>query len=345
MSNPKDFNVRDTLKAIKDFILGRHESQIERSKELGIRHGKSNEPKPKEPVRIYIEPIISFYGVLWSDVKLMLGDLRNDLDSIIEWLKERADQLNKKIGKIEQEIITLEDQLLEHKANFPWALFVLLSVCLCGVLAAEVFYNAKVFSLLRQNLLVTSLLAIGISCGMAIVFRERNKYLKAATTKAQKAIIIAIWVGGFTTLFVLLGLYRNEYVQAAGNDATEFSVLLFVLINWILLIAADFLLARMPNTALIKAVFAKRSVVRKIRKLQAEMWDLQKELESVLTRLAAYERDLINLPQEEHNFEKITLHSMKQSVAEFMSENKKQRTDGECALGSYDYDDNPLRLE
>lgn len=329
---------REKFRDIEQEVQAKHHALNTEAKEKGQYFGKQNLPTHAEPINNYVRPIIEGYRIIYQEAKRAMERVTGEVEAAIDQLDDQIVQWKDKVKVIVHDISMLEKQLTVDNSNYPWRIFPLVLIGALFMVSAETGFNGVSFQIFGQNLFVSIIMAVGVSVALVLLFHGFKKSLTWAKTQAQRWAIIAGWIVFYTVVFYFLAELRQMYLVANGEEH-NISKLMFILVNWLMLLATAFLLSKFPSWQAIQARMARKPIERKIKKKIEEKERVEKELSEKLTQLKALERDRANAPKYDDGTRDLIGVMARKTVSDFLHENIQYRSDGNSSFGSFDAKD------
>ncbi len=329
---------REKLKKVEKDIQEKHEDLNQEAKSQGAHFGRQNLPQKDEPINNYLRPVIEGYRVVFQEAKRAVEGISGEIETALDQLDDQIEQWQGKVKKALHEKSLLVKEFPKDKSNYPWKIFPLVLFGIIFMVGAETGFNGVAFQVLGQNLLISILMAIGVSVGIVLLFHFFKRSLAWGTTPLQKHLIILGWIVFYTALFYLLAELRQEYL-AANGESHNIPKLMFVAVNWLMLLATAFILQWFPSRDAIQALMKRKPLERQIAIKENELKRLEQELSEKKTQKKILERDMLNMPKYENSTRALLSVMARKSVSDFLHENLQYRSDGNSSFGAFDTED------
>lgn len=329
---------KDRLEEIEQNIQEKHEDLNKEAKDKGSYFGKQNLPGSKEPINNYVRPVIEGYRVVFQEAKRAIEKVSATVETSIDQLDDQITQWAEKAKTVHHEIGILEKQLPSDKSDYPWQIFPLVLLGAIFMIAAETGFNGVSFQVLGQSFLVSIVMAIGVSVAIVLLFHGFKKTLMWAKNPLQRWLIITGWIVFYTIVFYFLAALRQEYLEASGGNH-EVSKLMFIIVNWLMLLATAFVLSKFPSWEAIQMKLKRSPIEKKLKEKRKEKERLDRELSEKKTQYRMLERDFQNMPKYEEGLRDLLGVMARKTVSDFLHENIQYRSDGNSNFGSFDPND------
>ncbi|MCF8459620.1 MAG: hypothetical protein K9G46_02765 [Flavobacteriales bacterium] len=327
-----------TLDALEQEVQRKHTQLNHDSKDKGRFFGKQNLPLAKDSLNHYIHFIIEGYRVIYQESKRDLDKVSGEIDSAIEQLDERISQSIDKSHQLTHKLAILDKELPHDSSDYPWKVFPFVLLAVLFMLAAETGFNGMAFQIFGQNLLFSMIMAVGVSAAIMLLFHGYRKTLSIAKTSAQRWLIILGWAVFYTIVFYFLAHLRMDYLKATGSTE-EISTVMFILVNWLLLLATGYVLTKCPTWEAVKHKVRQMKMEKAIADTNREKTETDTELAEMQTHRKALMKDYENMPKREKSMRDWIHSLLRQSVSDFLHENIQYRSDGNSTFSSFDVND------
>ncbi|MCF8278218.1 MAG: hypothetical protein K9J17_15935 [Flavobacteriales bacterium] len=334
-------NGKSQLEAIEQEIHRKHTRLNDESKDKGRFFGRQNVPLPKQPINHYIRFIVEGYKVIFQEAKRDIEKISSDMDSTIEQLDDRISQFTEVSRHLTYNLAILDKELPKDTTGYPWSFLPYAIVAVIFMLAAETGFNGVAFQIFGQSLFFSVIMAVGVSASIMLLFHGYRKTLALAKTPATRWLIILGWVVFYTVVFYFLAQLRMDYLKAV-DSAEEISPVMFILVNWLLLLATGYVLSKFPTWEALKVKLTRKQMEKNIADKARQKAETERELAEMQTYRRAVSIDYGNMPKYETNMRDWINSLARQSVSDFLHENIQYRTDGNSSFGNFDVDD-PLQ--
>lgn len=259
--------------------------------EVAIKKGKyfasKNLPAPTgDTLANYTNEYKAFCEKLDADINTILQvevHLANG-SMLKKQLEEKQVKLEAEEQTISNAIRSEEFGLNGHNPNVIEKQRRLAIIFLAVLFLSELFFNAKAFQVIGDNLLVGLIMSIGLSFAVVLFAHYSSQLFKEAQTKQRR---IGILIGTFiiaSLVFIALAWMRSSFAQTNGVTINPW---LFYMVN-LLLFAVAWLISyfKFPGKEEIKNNQKLVDIANKIKDLKNRLEKIKQEIESIPVELA-----------------------------------------------------------
>ena len=250
-----------------------HKGKQDGLKNFPPLHGEGHEP--------FTDPITGRYKALkaWCDAKLQPSlhiELGAAKRAFIEKQNKKKDEIiNELLGKI----AVAESQLEESFPMLDILLFTLAITASVGIIGGEWVNLSRSLQVLGGNLFMSHILGMGVTLAIATVAEFSPMWIATLESKLAKFLASLSILAGMTTVFVGLGILRDEMMGRLYHT-TDNHLAYFVAMN-MLLFGALFFISRfiiVPSLDSIKQAFLDIRARWRINRMRRKSDKLDKQI-------------------------------------------------------------------
>lgn len=268
-----------------DGFIRDQNKQLQEQVRAKARHfAKRNQPASVgDNLEHYIGECRSGYEKLTSDVfeRLLPATHYNEAKVETDYYREKDDRLSQEI-----EILELENQndTLElgdyDPGNIPQRIKWMLIITTI-ILIGEILLNIKAFQVMGDNLLVSFLIAVGVSLAVSIFSHLAPMLYKEAKTKMRRRLIVVITLFSATAFFYAIAMLRSAYFASNGTTVSPWYFVVFNLLIFIVSALLSYFF--LPTWPEIKYYWHCKKITDKIQKRLSEIKERTDQKEDIRT--------------------------------------------------------------
>lgn len=331
-------NYIENINAIEREAMATHEANQKDAVKNARSFGWANKPKPAEAINPYVRPYIESYGLSFQRIKKELSKLLFEIEHELALCRSAISQLIEKRTSLEKQITEGKSNLTTLVVNFTWLSVLKLYVIEFLLLIAETAFNGFAFQIFGGSLIFSLFISAGITIAIVLLYHVFQLTLAYAKTTPLKAAILVSWVLFITLFFYYLATFRNMYLQQ-NNLPNEISTVAFIVVNWVLLIAAGYVFSKFPSRKERRDKKEYNRVMKELKGLQVAHTKLMTELNAAETEEKLLVSDRNKITSHDLELEKWISGLMRSTLSIFISENISARSDGHSQLNTFDQND------
>ena len=325
--------MQEKLEDFAEHVKAERENINASAAQKGKDLGSDNLPKKGSPIGHHIGTVLEDCRELYLKGIRTLEEIHSHLDSAINQLLEQVEQKTEEIEKVVHKIKQLKNDLPVDSTSYPWRIFKYVLGGILFILFGEVGFNGLAFQVIGGSLIANVFMALAVSMAIVLLVHTFQWTLGFAKKRWQLVVIILSWVVFYTSVFIFLAQLRVSYLEAT-ESGRNISPVMFVVVNWLLLLGAGVLMRLLPTWGALQTRLNRKDKDKEITKLEKLLTQLQKERDDLKTHLAGLESDRENLPKHEKHLHDQVVTIARRSLMSFKEENIRYRSDGHCELGT-----------